>query len=68
MPPYSIGVSATALSIGAKDILRASNCRRITPLISALEVAKIMQAACQILSARFAFTTMQLADTSLPIL
>lgn len=33
-PPYSITVKASAVSLGANDILRASNCFRIAPFTS----------------------------------
>ena len=45
IPPYSMPVSATAVSIGAKLALRTSSWRRTTPLTSARVVASTRQAA-----------------------
>src|SRR3954466_9119666 len=45
MPPYSIPVSETAVSMAANEILRASRCLRTMPLTSARVVASTMHAA-----------------------
>jgi hypothetical protein len=64
MPPYSIEVIAMASSIGAKETLRASRCRRTTLLTSTRVVASAMQAAYLVSPPRLAATTTQLADCS----
>ena len=45
MPPYSIPVNVTAVSIGANDARRASRRRRTTLLTSARVVARTTHAA-----------------------
>ena len=64
MPPCSMPVCSTAMSIGAKDALRASSRRRTTPLTSARVVARTTQAASRVSPPRRPATTTQFADTS----
>jgi hypothetical protein len=64
IPPYSMPVSRTASSIGAKLALRASRCRRTTPFTSARVVARTTQAAYEVTSPRRPATITQFADSS----
>jgi hypothetical protein len=66
MPPYSMPVSDTAVSIGAKDALRAPSRRRTTPLTSARVVASTTHAANLVSWPRRPATTTQLAEISRP--
>src|SRR5215470_6585781 len=64
IPPYSIPVSATAVSIGANEALRTSSSRRATLFTSALVVARIMHAAYLTSPSRLPEITTQLADSA----
>src|SRR5690606_36339517 len=64
MPPYSMPVSPVAVSIGAKDALRAPSRRRTTPLTSARVVDSTRQAASVVSPPRLPATTTQFADRS----
>jgi hypothetical protein len=64
MPPYSIPVSATAVSIGAKEARRAPTCLRTVLLTSTRVCAGARQATSVVPPPRFAATTTQFADAS----
>ena len=64
IPPYSIPVRSTALSIGRNEALRTSRRRRTTPLMSARVVASTTQAASRSVPSRLPPTTTQLARAS----
>src|SRR5450432_3069018 len=64
MPPYSMPVSSTAVSVAANDALRTSSTRRATLFTSALVVARMTQAAYLTSPSRRPVTTTQLADSA----
>lgn len=62
MPPYSIPLSPTAVSIGANEALRAPSWRRTTPFTSTRVVERTRHAAKADSPPRLPATTTQFAD------